>query len=122
MVLGREAKNHERESKMNEKIKFIRRKLIMTTKTNQFKVVPVAGRIGGEIQGVQLSKYLDLTILNEIKQALNNHKVYFQGSKSFRRYQPRAFAKLPGELYAHPTVPVKDNSNSILEPDFEQGG
>ena len=36
---------------MNEKIKFIRRKITMTTKTNQLKVVPVAGRIGAEIHG-----------------------------------------------------------------------
>ncbi|CEG30875.1 hypothetical protein [Peribacillus simplex] len=30
------------------------------TKTQQLKVVPVAGRIGAEIQGVQLSGDLDL--------------------------------------------------------------
>ncbi len=31
----------------------------MTTQTNQLKVVPVAGRIGAEIQGVKLSGDLD---------------------------------------------------------------
>ena len=34
----------------------------MTTQTNQLKVVPVAGRIGAEIQGVQLSGNLDSTV------------------------------------------------------------
>ncbi|MCY9005669.1 TauD/TfdA dioxygenase family protein [Peribacillus frigoritolerans] len=92
------------------------------TKTQQLKVVPVAGRIGAEIQGVQLSGDLDLTIFNEIKQALNDHKViFFKGQNHLDDASQEAFAKLLGEPYAHPTVPVKDNTNYIFELDSERG-
>ncbi|MED3994242.1 TauD/TfdA family dioxygenase [Peribacillus frigoritolerans] len=92
------------------------------TKTQQLKVVPVAGRIGAEIQGVQLSGDLDLTIFNEIKQALNDHKViFFKGQNHLDDASQEAFAKLLGEPYAHPTVPVKDNTNYIFELDSEHG-
>lgn len=92
------------------------------TKTQQLKVVPVAGRIGAEIQGVQLSGDLDLAIFNEIKQALNDHKVvFFKGQNHLDDASQEAFAKLLGEPYAHPTVPVKDNTNYIFELDSERG-
>ncbi|MFJ7938621.1 TauD/TfdA dioxygenase family protein [Peribacillus sp. NPDC096622] len=92
------------------------------TKTQQLKVVPVAGRIGAEIQGVQLSGDLDLAIFSEIKQALNNHKVvFFKGQNHLDDASQEAFAKLLGEPYAHPTVPVKDNTNYIFELDSERG-
>jgi len=93
-----------------------------TTQTNQIKVVPVAGRIGAEIQGVQLSKDLDTNVLNEIKQALDEYKVvFFRGQHHLDDASQEAFAKLFGEPYAHPTVPVKENSNYIFELDSEQG-
>ena len=92
------------------------------TKTQQLKVVPVAGRIGAEIQGVQLSGDLDLAIFSEIKQALNDHKVvFFKGQNHLDDASQEAFAKLLGEPYAHPTVPVKDNTNYIFELDSEHG-
>ncbi|WP_349730375.1 TauD/TfdA dioxygenase family protein [Peribacillus frigoritolerans] len=92
------------------------------TKTQQLIVVPVAGRIGAEIQGVQLSGDLDLAIFNEIKQALNDHKVvFFKGQSHLDDDSQEAFAKLLGEPYAHPTVPVKDNTNYIFELDSERG-
>ncbi|MGE6609828.1 TauD/TfdA dioxygenase family protein [Peribacillus sp. NPDC076916] len=92
------------------------------TKTQQLIVVPVAGRIGAEIQGVQLSGDLDLAIFNEIKQALNDHKVvFFKGQSHLDDASQEAFAKLLGEPYAHPTVPVKDNTNYIFELDSERG-
>ena len=94
----------------------------MTTKTNQLKVVPVAGRIGAEIHGVRLSGNLDSTVLNEIKQALDKYKVvFFKGQHHLDDARQEEFAKFLGELYAHPTVPVKENSNSILELDSAQG-
>ncbi|MFJ7638786.1 TauD/TfdA dioxygenase family protein [Peribacillus sp. NPDC097225] len=91
-------------------------------KTKQVKVVPVAGRIGAEIQGVQLSGDLDPAIFNEIKQALNEHKVvFFRGQHHLDDAGQEAFSSLLGEPYAHPTVPVKDNTNYIFELDSEQG-
>ncbi|MEH7082445.1 TauD/TfdA family dioxygenase [Neobacillus drentensis] len=90
--------------------------------TKQLKVVPRAGRIGAEIQGVQLSGDLEPSILNEIKQALNEYKVvFFKGQNHLTDASQEAFATLLGEPYAHPTVPVKDNTNYIFELDSEVG-
>jgi alpha-ketoglutarate-dependent sulfate ester dioxygenase len=95
----------------------------MATKTNQLKVVPVAGRIGAEIQGVKLSGDLDPAIFNEIKQAVDTYKVvFFKDQDHLNDAKQEKFAKLLGELYAHPTVPVKENSSSILELDSKKGG
>lgn len=95
----------------------------MTTQTSLLKVVPVAGRIGAEIQGVQLSANLEAAVLNELKQALDTYKVlFFKGQSHLDDAGQEAFAKLLGELYAHPTVPVKENSSSILELNSEKGG
>ncbi|WP_438346949.1 TauD/TfdA dioxygenase family protein [Paenibacillus sp. FA6] len=94
----------------------------MTTQKQLLKVVPVSGRIGAEIQGVQLNGDLDPAVLNEIQQALNEHKVvFFKGQNHLDDAGQEAFAKLLGELYAHPTVPVKDNSSAILELDSIHG-
>ncbi|MED1467570.1 TauD/TfdA family dioxygenase [Bacillus salipaludis] len=88
----------------------------------QLIIVPVAGRIGAEIQGVQLSGNLEPGILNEIKQALNEHKVvFFKGQNHLTDESQEAFAKLLGEPYVHPTVPVKNNTNYIFELDSQVG-
>ena len=95
----------------------------MATQTNQLKVVPVAGRIGAEIQGVKLSGDLDPAVFNEIKQALDKYKVvFFKDQNHLNDASQEAFAKFLGELYAHPTVPVKENSSSIFELDSKKGG
>ncbi|PEQ93275.1 taurine dioxygenase [Bacillus sp. AFS006103] len=101
----------------------MRRNLKMTAfQTKQLKVVPQAGRIGAEIQGVQLSGDIESSILNEIKQALNEYKVvFFKGQNHLTDASQEAFATLLGEPYAHPTVPVKNNTNYIFELDSEQG-
>ncbi|WP_082865704.1 TauD/TfdA dioxygenase family protein [Paenibacillus crassostreae] len=94
----------------------------MTTQKQQLKVVPVAGRIGAEIQGVQLSGELDPEVFNEIQQAIQEHKVvFFKGQHHLDDAAQEAFAHLLGEPYAHPTVPVKENSNYIFELDSEHG-
>lgn len=90
--------------------------------TKQVNVVAVAGRIGAEIQGVQLSGDLDPAIFNKIKQALNEHKVvFFKGQNHLDDTSQEAFASLLGDPYAHPTVPVKENTNYIFELDSEKG-
>src|SRR3954451_2985384 len=101
----------------------MRRKITMAkTQTNQLKVIPVAGRIGAEIQGVQLSGDLDPAVFNTIKQALNEYKVvFFKRQNHLDDESQEEFTKLLGEPYAHPTVPVKDNTNYIFELDSEQG-
>ena len=94
----------------------------MTTQQQQLKVVPVAGRIGAEIQGVQLSGELDPEVFNEIQQAIQEHKVvFFKGQNHLDDASQEEFSKRLGELYAHPTVPVKDNTSAIFELDSIHG-
>ncbi len=93
----------------------------MTTQ-QKIKVLPVAGRIGAEIQGVLLGKDLAPEVFNEIKQALLKYKVvFFKGQNHLNDAEQEAFAKLLGEPYAHPTVPVKDKTNYIFELDSQHG-
>ena len=94
----------------------------MSVQTNQIKVIPLAGRIGAEITGVQLSKNLEPTIFNKIKEVLDEYKVVFiKDQGHLDNASQEEFASLLGEPYAHPTVPVKENSNFIFELDSDQG-
>lgn len=94
----------------------------MSVQTNQIKVIPVAGRIGAEIRGVQLSKNLEPVIFNKIKEVLDEYKVVFiKDQGHLDDASQEEFASLLGEPYAHPTVPVKENSNFIFELDSDQG-
>ncbi|PWV95714.1 taurine dioxygenase [Paenibacillus cellulosilyticus] len=87
------------------------------------EVVPVAGRIGAEVRGIRLSGDLDQEEVNAIQQALLQHKVlFFRGQQHLDDEEQERFAKLLGELYAHPTVPVKEGTSSILELNSEHGG
>lgn len=93
----------------------------MTTE-QQIKVRPVAGRIGAEIQGVKLGANLEPELLEQIKQVLYEHKViFFRGQSHLDDAEQEGFASLLGELYAHPTVPAKNNTSSILELDSHSG-
>ena len=94
----------------------------MSVQTNQIKVIPVAGRIGAEITGVQLSKNLEPAVFNKIKEVLDEYKVVFiKDQGHLDDASQEEFASLLGEPYAHPTVPVKENSNFIFELDSDQG-
>jgi taurine dioxygenase len=93
-----------------------------TNQAKQLKVVQLAGRIGAEIQGIQLSSDLGPSVLNELRQALHEHKVVFlRGQNSLDDTSQEAFAKLLGEPYAHPTVPVKNDTDYIFELDSQVG-
>ena len=85
-------------------------------------VKPVAGRIGAEISGIQLSRNLDPQILQSLKEAILKYKVVFirhQGHLDDQEQE--AFASLLGKPIVHPTVPAKDGSNYILELNSDHG-
>lgn len=91
--------------------------------STQIKVIPVAGRIGAEVQGVQLGGNLEAAVFNEIKKALDEYKVlFFKGQNHLDDKSQEEFAKLLGEPYAHPTIPVKDQTNYIFELDSKKIG
>lgn len=93
----------------------------MTTAT-KLEIIKKAGRIGAEIRGVQLTADIDAETLAGIQQAIEEHQVvFFKGQNHLDDASHEAFATKLGELYAHPTVPVKENSQSIFELDSEKG-
>jgi len=83
---------------------------------------PVAGRIGAEIRGVELSGELEAGVIEAIQQALVQYKVvFFRGQTHLDDQSQEAFSHLLGEPVAHPTVPVRDGTRYLLELDGAQG-
>lgn len=92
------------------------------TKIKSLKVTRLAGRIGARIEGVKLSDNLDPAVFEEIKEALNEYQViFFRDQNHLDDASQEAFARLLGEPYAHPTVPVKENTSYIFELDSKAG-
>jgi len=84
---------------------------------------PVAGRIGAEVRAVRLSGDLEPATFDAIRQALLKYKVlFFRGQRHLDDAAQEAFARLWGELVAHPTVPVRPGTDYLLELDSEHGG
>lgn len=85
-------------------------------------IVPVAGRIGAEIRGVQLSGDLPSETVRQIEAALVRHKViFFRGQQHLDNTEHEAFAALFGDPVAHPTVPVAEGSRTLLDLDSREG-
>ncbi|MCW2269961.1 putative dioxygenase [compost metagenome] len=83
---------------------------------------PVAGRIGAEIRGVQLSADLEPAVIEAIQAALVQHKViFFRAQHHLDDQGQEAFAHLLGEPIAHPTVPVREGTRFLLELDGGEG-
>lgn len=94
----------------------------MATKS-KIEIVKKAGRIGAEVHGVKLTPDIDGETLSQIKEALSEHLVlFFRGQEHLDDATHEEFAKRFGELFAHPTVPVKENTAAILELDSQYGG
>lgn len=87
-----------------------------------FEIVPVAGRIGAELRGVRLSGSLAPATFDALHAALLRHKVlFFRGQQHLDDAEHQAFARLFGEIVAHPTVPSRAGTQ-ILELDSNHGG
>lgn len=83
---------------------------------------PVAGRIGAEIRGIQLSGELDAATVEAIQRALVQYKViFFRQQTHLDDQSQEAFAHLLGEPIAHPTVPVRDGTRFLMELDGTRG-
>ncbi|MEK8126726.1 TauD/TfdA family dioxygenase [Paenibacillus filicis] len=91
--------------------------------STSLEIIPVTGRIGAEIRGVQLSGDLDAATVHEIRQALLRHKViFFRGQQHLDDTGQEQFAQLLGDPVAHPTVPAKTGTNYIMDLDTSHGG
>jgi taurine dioxygenase len=76
--------------------------------SENFDIQPIAGRIGAEIGGVDLSSDLSDQLISEIRQALIKYKVIFFRRQNLDEKGQVAFASRFGPLTtAHPTVSAK---------------
>ncbi|MDD1015362.1 TauD/TfdA dioxygenase family protein [Pseudomonas rubra] len=94
----------------------------VATVTHVLDIHPVAGRIGAEIRGVQLSADLEPAVIEAIQAALVQYKVvFFRAQTHLDDQGQEAFAHLLGEPIAHPTVPVREGTRYLLELDGGEG-
>ncbi|MFL9875746.1 TauD/TfdA dioxygenase family protein [Paraburkholderia megapolitana] len=91
--------------------------------SNALDIQPVTGRIGAEIRGVRLSSTLEPAVLDAVRAALLRHKViFFRDQTHLTDAEQEAFAKRLGDPVSHPTVPVIDGTDYLLELDSHRGG
>jgi len=68
------------------------------------EVEPVAGALGAEVSGVDLTKALADEVVAEIQEAWLQHKVLFFRDQPVTVEQQKAFARNFGELHIHPVL------------------
>ena len=85
-------------------------------------IVPVAGRIGGEVQGLTLTPDLDTATLEALHAALARHKVlFFRDQHQFDDAAHQAFGRRWGQPVTHPTAP-QQTGDFLLELNSKEGG
>ncbi len=85
------------------------------------RIVPVSGRIGAEIQGVDLAAPFDDERVARIRQALLDHKVIFFRDQQIDDRGQLAFARRFGPVtLAHPTVPALEGQPEVLDLDYSR--
>jgi alpha-ketoglutarate-dependent taurine dioxygenase len=88
-----------------------------------WSVQPVAGRIGAEVSGLQLSACLSAGAVAAIRDALHRYKVlFFRGQDHLDDGEQERFARRFGDIVAHPTIPPHAGTAAILELDAALGG
>jgi taurine dioxygenase len=78
-------------------------------------VTPIAGALGAEIGGVDLSEPLSDAVIGEIRAALLKHHVIFFRDQHLTPEQHLAFGRRFGELQVHDFVEAMEENDEILE-------
>lgn len=85
-------------------------------------ILPVTGRIGGEVRGVRLSDQLTDAEVKAIRAALARHKVlFFRGQHHLDDAGQENFGARLGKTVPHPTVPVRAGTRVLLEIESRNG-
>lgn len=71
-------------------------------RNSRIEVQPIAGGCGAEIGGVAIADDLDNAVIEEIRQALNEHCVIFFRNQEFDAEQQKAFARRFSTIFVHP--------------------
>lgn len=79
------------------------------------EVEKIAGSLGAEVSGVDLSQELPDEVIAEIRQALLDNLVIFFRDQALTPARQLAFAKRWGEIHLHPYMQGMDDYPEILE-------
>lgn len=90
-------------------------------RNSRIDVRPIAGSIGAEIHGVDISQNLDDATIGDIRQALNENCVIFFRNQSIDVPQHKAFARRFGEIFIHPNYKGTQADPEIVEIRREPG-
>lgn len=85
------------------------------------EVRPIAGSIGAEIHGVDISQNLPDSTIADVRKALLDHCVIFFRNQSIDVPQHKAFAKRFGEIFIHPNYRGMGTDNEIVRIVREPG-
>ena len=91
------------------------------TQYRHIETHPVAGALGAEISGVDLSHDLSDSIMAEIRAALMEHQVIFFRDQQITPAQQVAFARRWGEIHMHPYVAGLSDHPEIIEIKKSEG-
>lgn len=87
----------------------------------ELEIIPVAGRIGAEIRGVDLSRPLDDPTVAAVWGALLRHKVIFFRDQEIDDTDQETLAERLGNPIKHPLAPAAAGSRFLLELDAAEG-
>jgi taurine dioxygenase len=88
-----------------------------------FEVQPMAGRIGAEIHGIDLSQPLDAATIDRIQETLHEHLVVFFPKQALEPAQHLAFARQFGEPEGkHPFIPHAVGMEEVAVLSAKDGG
>jgi alpha-ketoglutarate-dependent taurine dioxygenase len=94
----------------------------MPDATSELEIVPVAGRIGGEVRGITLGNQLQDDAIASLHRALARHKVlFFRDQHHLDDAAHQAFGQRWGLPVTHPTAPAQ-HGDFLLELDSKHGG
>ncbi|MFM9938411.1 MAG: TauD/TfdA dioxygenase family protein [Hyphomicrobiaceae bacterium] len=87
----------------------------------KIEVRPIAGTIGAEIHGVDISENLSDGTIADIRKALNDHCVIFFREQTLDVPQHKAFARRFGDIFIHPNYKGTQADPEIVEIRREPG-
>ena len=90
-------------------------------RSNSLEIRPVAGAIGAEIHGVNLSEDLDDRVIADVRAALNQYCVVFFRGQQIDAERHKAFARRFGEIFIHPNYRGMQDDNEIVMVRREPG-
>ncbi len=82
---------------------------------NSLEIKPIAGALGAEIHGIDLSEPMDDVTFQQIHQTLLDHCVIFFRGQHITPSEQLAFAKRWGDIHLHPHIPGLDGTPEVFE-------